>query len=79
MLDDDSLSDDLARMITNVGLVQRVLNVHTGRGEVGEVHHCHEVEVAFKVAGIVPARQREQLRDFAQSSEGISIRVFRLG
>lgn len=79
MLHDDSLSDDLAGVITDICLVQRVLNVDTGRGEVSEVHYCHEVEVAIKVAGIVPARQREQLRDLAQCIEGISIRTFRLG
>ena len=79
VLHDDSLSNDFARVITDICLVQRVLNVHTGRGEVSEVHYRHEVEVAFKVAGIIPARQSEQLRDLAQCIEGISICVFRLG
>jgi len=79
VLHDDSLSDDFARMITDVCLVQRVRNVDTGRSEVSEVHYRYEVEVAFKVASIVPERQSEQLRDLAQCIEGISIRLFRLG
>ena len=65
MLHDDSLCDDIARVITDICLVQRVLNLDPGRGEVSEVHYRPDVEVAIKVAGIVPARQSEQLRDLA--------------
>ena len=53
VLNDDPIADDLARVVTDVGLVERVLDVAAGGGEVGEVHHGREVEVALKVPGVV--------------------------
>jgi hypothetical protein len=35
VLHDDSLSDDLARVVTDIGLVQRMGDVAAGGGEVG--------------------------------------------
>lgn len=72
MLDDDSLRDNLARVIVDVGLVKWVLHVDAGRVEVSEVHDRGEVEVALKVAGIVTPGQRDQLRDLAERVEGIA-------
>jgi len=79
VLHDDSLSDDLACVIAEVCLVQGMLDVDAGGGEVSEVHHRHEVEVAVKMAGVVPACQGEQLRDPAQGIERIAILLLRLG
>lgn len=78
MLDDDSLSDDLGCVITDVGLVQRVFNIDAGRGEVSEIHDCHEVEVAIEMAGVVSRGESEQLRDLAQGVKRIAIPLFRL-
>lgn len=44
-------------MITYVGLVQRVLDVTTGRSEVGEVHHGNEIEDVVEMTGIISPRQ----------------------
>ena len=63
VLDDHSIADDFACVVTDVGLVERVPDVDARRGEVSEVHYGHEVEVALEMAGIVPPCQREQFRD----------------
>jgi hypothetical protein len=60
VLDDYPVADDFARMVTDAGLVQRVLDVDTGGGEVGEVHHGREVEVALEVVSVVTPGEREQ-------------------
>ena len=77
MLDDDPIADDLARVVTDVGLVERALDVAAGGGEVGEVQHGREVEVALKVAGVVAPGEREQL-GMAQRVERGAVSLFRL-
>jgi uncharacterized Zn-binding protein involved in type VI secretion len=72
MLHDDSLSDDLACVITDVGLVKRVGDVTTGGGEVCEVSNHHEVEVVIEVAGVIAARHGEQLRYGTHSIESVT-------
>jgi len=79
VLHDDPLSDDLARVIANVGLVKRVGDVTTGGVEVGKVHNRYEVEVAFEVTGVVAARQSEQFGYGAQSIESVTVCLPRLG
>ncbi len=79
MLHDDSLGDDLARVIADIGLVQRVGDVATGGGEVGEVHHRHVIEVVIEVAGVIAARHSEQLRYRAQPVESVTVGLLRLG
>lgn len=53
VLHDDSVADDLARVVADVGLMKRMLDVGSGGGEVSEVHHGHEVEVALEIAGVI--------------------------
>jgi hypothetical protein len=53
VLHDDPIADDLARVVADVGLMKRMIDVHPGGGEVSEVHHDHEVEVALEMAGVV--------------------------
>src|ERR1017187_9168071 len=78
VMDDDPIADDLARVVTDVGLVERVLDVAAGGGEGGEVHHGRVVEVAFKGAGVVAPGEREHLRYGPQRVEGVAVSLFRL-
>src|ERR1035437_9784463 len=78
VLDDDPIADDLARVVTDVGLVERVLDVAAGGGEVGEVPHGREVEVAFKVAGGAAPGGRGQLRYGRRRVERVAVSLFRL-
>jgi hypothetical protein len=79
VLHDDTLSDDLAGVITDVRLVQRMSHVAASSGEVGEVLHRHEVEVVVEVASVVTARHRKQLGNGPQSIEGVTKCLLRLG
>ena len=78
VLDDDPVANDFARVISDVGLVERVLDITAGGGEVGEVHHGREVEIALKVAGVVAPGEGEQLRYGAQRVERVEVPLFRL-
>jgi hypothetical protein len=40
-------------MILHVGLMQWMVDVTTGSGEVVEVHHSHEVKIPFEVSGVI--------------------------
>jgi len=62
MLDDNPIADDIARMVADVDLMQRMLDIHPRRGEVSEVHHGHEIEVAFEMVAVISPGQSEQLR-----------------
>lgn len=79
MVDDDPLPDDLGRMVTDIGLVQRVLDVGTGRGEVSEVHDGHEIEAVIDLADVVPGGQGEQLRDPRSSASASRYPCFASG
>jgi len=72
VLHNDPLSYDLARVLSHVGLVQRVVDVPPGRGEVGEIHHRHKIEVALKMAGVIAPRQDQQFWNGAQTFQGIT-------
>ena len=76
VLHDNPLSNDLARVISDVGLVQRVGDVTTGRSEVSEVHHRYVVKVVVEVTGVVTARHGEQFRYCAQSIQSIAKCLF---
>jgi len=56
-----------------------VLDVDAGGGEVGEVHHGREVEVALEVAGVVAPGEREQLRYGAQGVERVAVSLLASG
>lgn len=79
MLDDDAFADGLARVIVHVALVQRMIDVSPSRREVGEVHHHHEVEVAVEVTGVVSPRHRDEFWNLAQSFDGVTQALLRLG
>jgi hypothetical protein len=69
VLQDDSLSDHLARMLTDVRLMKGVGRVDTRRGEVSEVLHRYEIEVVVEVASVITSRHRQEFRNHAQSIE----------
>jgi len=75
MLHDDSLSDDLACVITDIGLMKGVGDVTTGRGEVCEVSNHHEVEVVIEVPRVIAARHGEHRRYGTHPIESLTKRL----
>ena len=59
VLHDDSSSDHLARMIVDVGLVQRMSDVATSGCKVSEVSDHDEVVVVVEVTRVIATRHGE--------------------
>lgn len=56
MLHDDSLSNDFARMILNVGLMKWMCDVAAGGREVGKIRYDHKVESVVEVSSVIATR-----------------------